>query len=301
MPQASTLARRLTAQLLTGTPAPGPVAVVERLLAVQGQDIQGARLAIRARSANPHVSGIDRCLSEERSLLITTLNRGTLHLVRAEDYPWLHALTAPTSVSGNARRLQQEGVSPAQAQRAIVLIERALATRGPQTRSELRQLLAGANIPTAGQALVHIIMYASLRGLMVRGPLREREHAFVLVRDWLPEPRAVDRERALAELARRYLAGHGPATDRDLAQWAGLPLRDARAGLGAIAAHLHQHPGGLVDLAGRASPHRLPPPRLLGQFDPVLLGWTSREEITGSHTRPGDEQRAVPALRDGSR
>jgi hypothetical protein len=27
----------------------------------------------------------------------------------------------------------------------------------------------------------------------------------------------------------------------------------------------------------------MPPPRLLGPFDPVLLGWTSREEILGSH------------------
>ena len=30
---------------------------------------------------------VDRALSEERSLLITWLNRGTLHLVRSEDYP----------------------------------------------------------------------------------------------------------------------------------------------------------------------------------------------------------------------
>ena len=44
------LAQRLTAQLLAGPPARDPVAVAERLLAVQGQDPRGARLAIRARS-----------------------------------------------------------------------------------------------------------------------------------------------------------------------------------------------------------------------------------------------------------
>ena len=39
-----------------------------------------------------------------------------------------------------------------------------------------------------------------------------RQHAYVLVRDWLAGgPRPVDRAAALAELARRYLAGHGPA------------------------------------------------------------------------------------------
>lgn len=46
----SQLARRLAAQMLSGEPASHPVAEVERLLAVQGQDLQGSRLAIRARS-----------------------------------------------------------------------------------------------------------------------------------------------------------------------------------------------------------------------------------------------------------
>ncbi len=283
MPDASPLARRLSAQMLSGTPAGHPVAVVERLLAVQAQDPRGARLAIRARSENLHVTDVDRCLTEDRSLLITTLNRGTLHLVRVEDYPWLHALTTPSVVTGNARRLMQEGVSPSQADRAVALIERALAQRGPHTRSQLKRLLVAADIPTAGQAFVHIIMCASLRGIMVRGPMVGREHAFVLVRDWLPAWPKVDREHALAALARRYLAGHGPATDRDLAQWAGMSLGDVRAGLSAIAAELQESADGLVDLANKPSPAPLPPPRLLGPFDPVLLGWASREDVVGEH------------------
>ncbi len=88
-------------------------------------------------------------------------------------------------------------------------------------------------MPTAGQALIHILFLAAVRGIAVRGPMAGTEHAYVLVRDWLGEPKPVDRERALAELARRYLVGHGPADDRDLARWAGLLLRDAPAGLAA--------------------------------------------------------------------
>ena len=76
-----------------------------------------------------------------------------------------------------------------------------------------------------------------------------KQHAYVLVRDWLGEPQPVDRDAALAELARRYLAGHGPADDRDLARWAGLPLRDARAGLGGDRrASSSEREDGLVDL-----------------------------------------------------
>jgi Winged helix DNA-binding domain len=105
----------------------------------------------------------------------------------------------------------------------------------------------------------------------------------VLTRDWIGRQQPVDRDAALAELARRYLAGHGPASDRDLARWAGLPLRDARAGLGAIARQLIEREDGLVDLAKRSPAQPLPPPRLLGAFDPLLLGWTSREDIVGPH------------------
>ena len=40
---------------------------------------------------------------------------------------------------------------------------------------------------------------------------------------------------------------------------------------------------GLVDLAKRPPAAPFPPPRLLGAFEPVLLGWTSREDIVGPH------------------
>lgn len=276
------LAERLTAQLLAGEPAREPVAVAERLLATQAQDLRGARLAIRARTDGLSVADVD-CAFADRELLITWVNRGTLHLVRSEDYPWLHALTAPTLLTANARRLEQEGVSPADAERGVATIERALAGDGPQTREQLRERLVAANVPTAAQALVHVLLLANLRGLAVRGPMVGKQQAHVLVRDWLGEQPPVDRDRALAELARRYLAGHGPADDRDLARWAGLPLRDAHAGLTAIAAELAQRDDGLVDLAKRPPPAEPPPPRLLGPFEPLLLGWVSREQVLGSN------------------
>jgi len=244
------------------------VAVAERLLAVQGQDPRGARLAVRARTTGLTAADVDRALTD-RSLLITWLNRGTLHLVRSEDYPWLLALTAPPLLRRTTTRLAQEHVSPGDADRAVAAIELALADSGPLTRAGLRERVAAAGVRTEGQALVHIIGLASLRGLIVRGPMIGRDHGFALVRDWLGVPDPIDRDAALAELARRYLAGHGPADDRDLARWAGLPLRDARAGLTAIASELEQQENGLVDLAGRPAPAEIPPPRLLGPYDPV--------------------------------
>jgi hypothetical protein len=277
------LPARLTAQALAGEPLRSPEQVAERLLAVQGQDPRGARLAVRARTRGLSAADVDRALSEERSLLITWLNRGTLHLVRSEDYPWLHALTTPPLMTSSARRLRQEGVNAEAAEKGVGTIERALAEEGPLTRAQLRERLDRAGVPTQGQALVHLLFLAALRGVAVRGPMAGKEHAYVLVRDWLGEQRPVDRDAALAELARRYLIGHAPAGDRDLARWAGLPLRDARAGLEAIASELVEREDGLLELKRTPAPQSLPPPRLLGAFDPLLLGWTSREEVVGPH------------------
>ena len=279
----SVLAQRLTAQLVAGAPARDPVAVVERLLAVQAQDARGARLAVRSRSAGLTAADVDRALTDARSLLVTWLNRGTLHLVRREDYPWLQRLTTPRLHTSNARRLSQEGVSPEAAERGVAVIEQSLADEGPLDRDRLRERVAAAGVRTQGQAFVHLLALASIRGLIVRGPMVAGKHAFVLVRDWLGEPEPVDRDRALAELARRYLAGHGPADARDLAWWAGLPLRDARAGLDAIASDLVERDDGLVDLKRRSVTSSIPHARLLGPYEPVLLGWKSREFLLGDN------------------
>jgi hypothetical protein len=276
-------AERCAAQLLCGDAAGSAEEVARRLLAIQAQDPRGARLTVRARSAGLSAADVDAAL-ERRSLVVTWLNRGTLHLVRAEDYWWLHPLTTPQLQTGNSRRLAQEGVPPRDAERAVAAVRAALAAEGPLTRARLRERVAAAGVRTEGQALVHVLLLASIRGLVVRGPVVGKEQAFVLARDWLgAPPPAVGREAALGELARRYLAGHAPAADHDLARWAGIGLRDARVGLSRSGAV--QRADGLAELPASAerAPAALPPPRLLGAFDPLLLGWASRDPITGPH------------------
>jgi Winged helix DNA-binding domain len=275
--------RRLAAQLLVGPLAQGVGQVVERLLAVQAQDLRAARLAVRSRTTGLNAADLDRELND-RALVVTWLNRGTLHLVRPEDYWWLQQLTTPQLVAGNARRLGQEGVSPADADRGVAVIEAAIGDSGPMTRAQLREVVQAAGVPVAGQAMVHILFLSALRGLTIRGPVIGRDQGFVLVRDWLGDPpKASDRDTALSELARRFLGGHGPADDRDLAKWAGITLGDARRGLRRVGAAVEELPGGLVDLACRRAPNGRRRPKLLGGFDPLLHGWVDREPVLGSN------------------
>ena len=276
--------RRLRSQLLTGPPADSPEAVVGRLLAVQAQDGRGFRLAVRSRSRGLTAHDVDTALGDAR-LVVTWLNRGTLHLVRAEDYWWLHRLTAPRVLPGVRTRLRGLGVGAHDEELGVTVVVDALGAEGPLTRLQLRDRLDAAGVPTAGQALVHVLAAASLRGLVVRGPVADGHHAFVSVESWLGRPpRSGDRDDDLDRLARRYLVGHGPATPADLAAWAGATLGGARRAIDGIGDDLREVGGGAVpaDHPPRAiAPRRA---RLLGPFDPVLHGWASRAPFVGPHS-----------------
>ncbi|MGY6502248.1 MAG: winged helix DNA-binding domain-containing protein [Acidimicrobiales bacterium] len=267
---------RLSRQGLVEPATADASSVVSHLLAMQAQDPRAMRLAIRSRTTGLTAHDVDRALTEDRRLVVTWLNRGTLHLVTAEDYWWLHAITAPRSAAWNRTRLAQEGVSPAQATRGVESVADAV-SQGPRTRADLRAVLDDAGVPTAGQALVHVLTAASIDGAVVRGPVVDGELAFVAPTEWLgPAPPRVPTTEALGRLAERYLIAHAPADAADLAKWAGITLTAARRGLGQV----HPNP---TPLTGDG-PH-WPAPRLLGGFDPILHGWVDRRAITGD--RPG--------------
>jgi hypothetical protein len=274
-------------------PRGGPADVVRDLLGVQAQDQPAARLALRARGRGFAAADVDAALASGE-LVIAWLMRGTLHLVAREDHGWLLALTAPARLTANRRRLAQEGVPPADAERAVERIVAALRDDGPLPRRALAERLDAEGIRTAGQAMPHLLMLAALRGRIVL--------AGAVFTAWSEPPRAPD-DAARAELARRYLTAHGPATERDLAAWSGLALRDARAGLSAIAGELRELGDGLVDLAAAPRSSGRLPPALLGAFDPYLLGWRDRGfAVAAEHARrvhPGGGILRAVAVDDG--
>ncbi len=274
---------RLTSQQLAGPGGDSAEDVVGRILAVQAQDDRGCRLAIRSRTRGLSVQDVDDALNDRR-LVVTWLNRGTLHLVRTEDYWWLHPLTAPRTASALSHRLRQLGVSDGQARRAVDVIVETLKAEGPLARRDLKDRLDLPRSLTDGQTLVYLLGTASHRGLIVRGPMRGSDHAFVSVEAWLGHPPpAAEHTDGLGRLARRYLQGHGPAGPADLAKWAGITLGHARLGFSVLADRIRPRGENAVLRRRAARLPELPPGRLLGPFDPILHGWASREMWVGSH------------------
>jgi hypothetical protein len=253
-----------------------PAAVVRAVAGVQAQEPVAAALSVRVRTTGLTRADVDRALVEDRIIVRLWAMRGTIHLVPSEDAAWLVDLLGPLGMTGSQRRLGQLGVAAGAVPRAVAIIRAALAEHGPLTRLELVEHLARAGIAAEGQAAAHLPMLAALQGHVCFGPPRGGKPTYALRDDWLgPDLPRLSRERAVAELARRYLRAFGPATPDDFASWSGLPLRDARAGW----------PRG-ADGVARAGAPDPPVVRLLPAFDTYLLGYRSREFcVPAEHAR----------------
>jgi hypothetical protein len=280
---------RMRSQRLTG-PRPRTVPEVVRAVGgLQAQDTAAARLAVRPRGGGLDAAAVRRACNQERSVVRTWAMRGTLHMVAAEDAGWLVALLGPVFAAAGRRRRLQLGLDDERCERALRALPAVLAG-GPLPRAELVRGLAarGVRIDPAGQAAAHLVGYAAMRGLICRGPdLDGDEPGYVLLEDWTGGGRTLAPEDALAELARRYLGGHGPAAPEDLAAWSGLPLGRARRAFELVAGELREvswdgrrlwAAAGAGRAAGRARTAG-PVVRLLPRFDDYLLGWRGRDVV----------------------
>jgi len=224
---------RLAALRLAGPGFGTPAEAVRWLAAVQAQDYPGAltSVALRTRSAGrPEVEAALDAGAVVRSWPM----RGTLHFVAAEDLPWMLAVTGARTERGMATRRRQLELTDDVLARGRELAETALSGGRGLVRRELFAVWEAAGIATAEQRGAHLLLHLAQTGVVCLGPVAGGGQRIVLVEEWIREPRGLEREEALAELALRYFRGHGPATVADLARWTKLTLTDARAGLALV-------------------------------------------------------------------
>jgi hypothetical protein len=209
--------------------------------------------------------------------------RPTWHFVAAEDLRWLLALTAPRVHRASGTQYRMLAIDAALAARAIDVFVRALEGGRASTRAELGSALAAAGIEATGLRLGYLVSYAELQAVLCSGPRRGRQQTYALLEERLPPTRPREREEALAELATRYVRGHGPAQDVDLAWWSGLTLGDARRALGAAGSGLRREEiDGRTFWAARDEPEAPLPPRsalhLLPNYDELLIAFRDRSD-----------------------
>lgn len=250
--------------------------------AMQAQDYLAALYAVGLRMQNANEADIERALAEG-SIVRSWPMRGTLHIVASADLRWMLELLTPRIVTGHAGRYAELGLDDEAFSTIRKFIRQILKGGNRLTRDTILQQFETAHIATRGPHANNILRRLGMDGLICFGPRQGKQPTFVLVDDWVPETKPMDREQALAELARRYFTGHGPASAADFSWWSGLSLAEARAGLEMVKPHLVQE---MFEGQPYYRTETVPAPRgakpivdLLPAFDEYLIGYKDRRGV----------------------
>jgi hypothetical protein len=197
------------------------------------------------------------------------------------------ALTGPFVSRRMAPYNRRLELDPAIFRRSEKAIVRALQGGAQLTRQELKTALRRARIDAEnGQRLAHIVMQAELDGVVTSGARRGRHFTYALLDERVPASRAVSREDALAELARRYFRSHGPAQLKDFVWWSGLRVPDARDSLAMVERELARDTfegrifwfsPAVRALSPRRTAHLLP------LYDEYVIAYKDRSDLLDRH------------------
>ncbi len=284
MPEFSIPPLRLHNQHLSGPPLETPEQVVDWLVAVQSQDFAGAKWALSQRLGGFTDERVEDAFTDGR-ILRTHLLRPTWHFVTPADIRWLLTLTAPRVHLANAhmcRKMELDEATFALSEREMA---KALEGGKALTRDDLREVLERAGIPTKfEQRMVYLLMHAELEGLICSGPRLGKQFSYMLLDERAPSALARTPENPLAELTRRYLQSHGPATAQDYAKWSGLTLTESRRGFEMVKDEfLAEEVDGQVYFFPDTHPSPIESPRvdLLSIYDEMVSGYKDHAPIGG--------------------
>lgn len=291
MPDAALGRARLVAQGLVTRPYATPTAAVTAFGAMQGQDLPGviASAALRTPSGDP--AAVLAALDAGR-LVRGYPMRGTVFLMAATDVVWVSQLCNAVVMRAAVKRraaleLDDDLVERARDEALTVLPQH---PRG-LSRAELFDRWTSLGVPTDKGRGYHVLAHLIGRTDLVHGPWNGADQNVVSTHQWVGPGHDMDtrfngdRIAAVAELLRRYVTSHGPATHKDFAWWTKLPLKEIRAawtlisdefesGQGSDGETRHWRPGLLAEAEVLARDVRTPV--LLPGFDEFILGYGDR-------------------------
>src|SRR4029077_21289732 len=215
----ATLAR----QLLLERARVGVVSAIERIGALQAQWAPSPYIALWSRLAGFERTKLWSAI-ERHAVIRARLMRGTLHLVSAGDF-YAYAVATNDLQRGAWDRLQiGRGVDP----KRIAALATAFARTPRQKNDVLEHLRSRLGDVLSGQYSWLIWRFVSANADLVSAPpgghwaYGGTDHPYVAARHWITGRTGRPTEaEALEHLVRRYIAGFGPATIADIAQFTG--------------------------------------------------------------------------------
>ncbi len=206
-----------------------PLEVVRHMGAMQAQDYYGTLWALGLRTGKTEKEIIKTL--ENAEIVRTWPQRGTLHVVPAEDAKWLVSLSAERLLKGSRRRRERLELDDKKLAKSKEILINALSKTKLLTRPQVMETLEKAGISTKSGRGYHILWHLAQTGVIVIGPMKGKQQTFALLESWVPKSKNLSREEGIVELAKRYFLSHGPATIQDFMWWTGLTAADAKKGL----------------------------------------------------------------------
>jgi Winged helix DNA-binding domain len=294
---ANLIHQRLHNQRLIGSPFNSPDDVVRWFGAVQAQDYLGALWGVGMRVRDATEAVVEQAIAE-RKIIRTWPMRSTLHFVPPEDVRWMLKLLTPRVVARSETRYRQLELDDAVFTRSRKLLEKALQGGMQLSRDAMYKVLHAEGISTSESRGLHILGRLAQDGVICFGPREGKQQTFVLLEEWVPAPKEMDRESGLAAFAKRYFTAHGPATLRDFVWWSGLTVTDARAGLELVKASLAEEringQSYWLPSSTTSPKHTRSTANLLPSYDEYTVGYKDRSAlIDEGHVKLLDPVRSI--------
>jgi winged helix DNA-binding protein len=261
------------------------VNTLERIGGLQTQYAPSGYIGLWSRLRNFRRDALTTAL-EQRQVIQGTLLRSTIHMVSAHDY-WLFLAAVRGSRRDWFRRITHKEFGDLDMKAAAQVLRDQLA-RGPQRATDLRRALIESGAPR--------VAWAGVTGWldMIRVPPsgtwdQRRADLYSLAQSWT-RPTAHTENAGLEHVVRSYLGGFGPATVREIADWAGIPQAKLAPILERLALRRFRDERGrdLLDLPRAPLPDTATPApvRFLPTWDATLLVHARRTQILPEQYRP---------------
>lgn len=261
------------------------VQTIERIGGLQTQYAPSGYIGLWSRLRNFRRDALTRAL-EQRRVIQGTVLRSTIHMVSPRDY-WLFLAAVRSSRQQWFRRITHRQFGELDMEAAAKILREQFAD-GPRRADDLKKMLAGRSVPA--------IAWAGLSGWvhMVRVPPsgtwdQRRADLYQLAENWVT-PHQYSEALAIEHVVRRYLGGFGPASVREIADWAGIPHATLLPVIKRSTLRRFRDEKGkeLLDLPRAPLPDaKTPAPvRFLPTWDATLLAHARRTQILPERYRP---------------
>jgi len=261
------------------------VPALERVGGLQTQYAPSGYVGLWSRMRNFRRDLLTTAL-EQRRVIQGTLLRSTIHMVSARDY-WLFLAAVRQGRQDWWRRVTRKGFGEIDVASAAAIFRDELAA-GPRRAGELKELLARRGIPAV--AWSGIGLWVDMVRVPPSGTWDQRKADLYGMAETWARPAAASEAAGIEHVLRRYLGAFGPASVREIADWAGVPHTTLLPVIERLALRTFRDEKGreLLDLQRAPLPDpKVPAPvRFLPTWDATLLVHARRTQIMPEQYRP---------------